>query len=487
MSDGLLEFIADWANASENETLDKEYFFPSSHLRRIVQQNRIVAIGRKGTGKTALANHIANLSNKEVLASGVKLASLDMPSEGGSVFSNFEALSKGWSKVILEAVAEIVLDSLSLTPEAAKAHREALGLLAPRAQSGFVDRVRQIKLNASIFGVELGLGASPQQVAVSLDQHNERLRTFIEENWWTTTRKLIVVFDGLDEGYVQAWQTGQETAYFRTITALIAAAISEKNYFTKLPVRRQVLPVVFIRSDIFDRLHHQQKTAWQMDQGINLSWDDAELEQFCKFRVWQAARQFESAIAEKDALKLVFKTQSGVVETLVGGESRERMTQYVVEYSLGRPRDVVMFMQAAARRALQSPAVRGGRRISKEMLSDARRIYGVFLKKEIDDELHGEYPIVNIMLNRLASYGHARFTVEDFRSVIDSIRTDQILAGDAFNLAERLFDVGFFGHHMADGTRRFAMKDDDIKFEPHLPLIVHPCYAMALNLRVASQ
>lgn len=481
----LLEFIADWANASENEAMDKEYFFSSSHLSRILKHNRIVAIGRKGTGKTALATHIARLDSKSVMSSGVKLASLDLPPADaqGSIFGNFEMLSKGWSKVILEAVAELILENLKLSSAERQNKRRSLGLAEQAAQSGFVDRIRQIKLSASFFGVEVGLNDASDGPQLSIDQHNERLRGFIEENHWSSERKIVVVFDGLDEGYVQAWQSRQEPAYFRTITALIAAAISEKNYFNKLPVRRQILPVVFIRSDIFDRLHHQQKTAWQMDQGISLSWDEVELEQFCKFRIHQAARQFNESMTEKDALKAVFQTQTGVVETLTGAEGKERLTQYVVEYSLGRPRDIVMFMQAAATKALIGATART--KISKQALIDARRLYGTFLKKEIDDELHGEYPIVNIMLNRLAAHGNHRITLEEFQALIATIRTDEILAGDAYNLAERLFDMGFFGHMMGDGSRRFTTNDSDIRFETHLPLVVHPCYALAMNLATA--
>jgi hypothetical protein len=197
----VLRLISEWANAAENEGLDQEYFYPAWHLDRIIQDNRIVVIGRKGAGKTALANHIASLDTADVAASGVKLASLDIPSgpQHESVFGNFEVLAKGWSKVILEAVATLVLDSMELSAKDRQEKEKQAGIVSSSSQGGFIDRIRHIRLNANLLGVDIGFNQPPGTPAPSIDQHNENLRSFIETNFWSSKKKLVVVFDGLDE------------------------------------------------------------------------------------------------------------------------------------------------------------------------------------------------------------------------------------------------------------------------------------------------
>ncbi|MEJ0060553.1 MAG: hypothetical protein WDM79_13700 [Terricaulis sp.] len=409
--------------------------------------------------------------------STIGISSVELPEPGNSTFGSSETLVKFWTNVILRAAVEICLDNLRLPNTQRAAFEKELGL-APTQGRSALDRIRSLKLNASVIGVEVGLHRDSGQAAPSIDARNAALTAFLEEKFYT--KQMFILFDGLDHGYIQSCAEGKQPLYLRVIGALIRASIEIKNHFKDLG--RTILPTVFVRTDIFDQLQVDDRTKWENNQGVRLTWDEDELAAFARHRIHSAAKLNNSRITEKEALTDTFMFAKQKVTDIFGDSRQMPLVDYIVDCSLIRPRDAVTFLQLAATIASKESDNRGKIvKINKAVLEDAKRSFGTFLKKELSEELTGEFPIMNILLNRLSGARQSRLDFSTFCAIVDKAAPGRT-EGDKLQLASRLFDLGFFGQITGNGRAIYALRDDEAFFDEMLPLIVHPCYARALNL-----
>ena len=479
MSSATLKRISEWANASEHEDHESAYFYESSHYREVLDRKKILVIGRKGAGKTALAQQIARTTRSDTIVSGVNISAIDLPDSGrpAQALGSSEVLTKAWKNIILRAAAENCLDHIRATG-ADRAKLEArIGLNHEHKQNN-LGRLKSVRLDAHMLGLEVGLHRPEKNAASSIEDRNALLLDFLAENFFG--KSMYILFDGLDQGYIQSSAENRHSTYLRVIASLIRAAIETKNEFKE--IGRTVLPTVFIRSDIFQQLRADDRNKWADNQGVRLLWEPRELEIFCRHRIHCAAKLNRSKVTEQEALSNVFKYGTQKVIDFSGNDKRLPLTKYIVDFSLNRPRDVVTFLRAAALTALQE-AQRLGRevKIDKNILEESKRNFGLFLKAELSEELAAEFPIMGILLNRLSALKKRTFSYQDFCSIVERTQNGTT-EGDKYKMAARLFDLGFFGQIMGDGETIFSLRNDEAFFDETSLFLVHPCYARALNL-----
>lgn len=482
----ILKRISDWKNAAENEPLDDKYFYSPPWLDEIVSGDRAIILGRKGMGKTAIAQHLAASDTQKAYSVTLSLEALDLPTTGDSakILGDRALLIKAWKYIILRAVCEVFLDNATGSVLQLDELAETLGPSFTKQRNGsIVQRLRKVRLDVGFFGVEVGLRDQQEAHEATIDAKLSAMQDFLEANIYTTAYR--VVFDALDKSWIEACEDKQQSAYLRTVAALISAAIDVNNYFKQLSLPRKILPIVFLRSDIFSQIANAQRAAWEDDHAVRLTWSNQDLREFVKHRILQTARIVDSKATAKDALAQTFSAQAGELIDLHGAERRINFVDFIIEYSLGRPRDVVMYLKAAARSVVAGANYSGSQKINKKVIADCQKDYGRFLRREIHDELGAEYPGIARLLNGLQAGGRSVLSFDEFCNIARERLGTSLTDGDLTLLAERLFELSFFGHQMATGERFFPVRDE-VDFDAALPLAIHPCYAVALNLPITK-
>ncbi|MGE0187542.1 MAG: hypothetical protein AB7Q23_17315 [Hyphomonadaceae bacterium] len=476
----ILTQIADWANGAENETFDSEFFFEPSWLPKVLNGDRILIIGRKGTGKTAIARRAAEGDGTTVCAESVPFEAIDATRFGfhRDEAHEKEVLVRVCRYLILRTVCELFFENSSdatFTP----ALERALGFpLTDYRKKPLSERLRRIRVDVAGFGVDVGLHQASTSPSDVLDDRINRLTEFVEENIFSRTFR--VIFDALDSGWIEACQDGHQARYARKIGALVAAAIDIRNHFKALG--RRIVPLIFTRADIFSQIANAQRTAWEQDCGLHLEWTKQELQDLLLFRILKTARLYDSRCDQKRALEMAFKHQTGELVDFNGRQRRLRLIDYVIDFSIGRPRDVVVYL---AKTAMIVARERGeGARITKEDVMGGLSAYGQFLREEIQDELGGEYPGIRRLLNGIRSTTASTLSFDQFGSIARRTVKEGMSEGELHLLAERLFELGVIGHQLADGSSQYVVRDRTAAFDELLPLRLHPSYSTALSVSV---
>lgn len=472
--------ISAWANGAENEDFDKEYFFEPSWLKRIKSGERILIIGRKGTGKTAIARQLAQ-SDESAFAESVPFDAIDAARFGFAREDAFdrEILTRVCRYLMLRTVCELLLEEdkdggLTSTIE------KSLGVsLLEYRKRPLSERLRKLRIDAMGFGVEVGIqGSAPAATTPGdlLEQRIAQLTTALHGKAYA--RPFRIVFDALDSGWIEACQDNNQARYTRKIGALIAAAIETRNQFKGSGLR--IIPLVFTRADIFSQIVNAQRTAWEQDYGLHLDWTRGELQELLLHRIHQSARFYEGRCDLKRAIEMTFKRRSGDLVDFDGNTRRLQLTDYVIDFSIGRPRDVVVYLAKTATLVLRENRKDG--RITKEDITSGITAYGQFLREEIQDELGGEYPGIRRLLNGMRGATALALSYDRFGEIARKTLKSSMSGGELQLLAERLFELGVIGHQLADGSHQFAVRDPTVTFDELLPLKLHPSYSTALSV-----
>lgn len=476
----VLKRIAAWKNAAENEPLDDQYFYAPAWLERVISGECPIVLGRKGMGKTAIAQHLAAESDTGARATTLTLETLDLPasSKTANLLSDRANLIKAWKYIILRAVCELFLESAEGRNADTQSLARTLGVsVGPQRGASIAERLRRVKVDVGFFGLEVGMKEA-DHAETPLEAKIQAMQDFIESNIFTAAYR--IVFDALDKGWIEACEDKKQGDYLRLITALISAAIDITNYFQQMDLPRKIYPIIFIRSDIFSQIGNAQRAAWEDDRSIRLHWSPKDLKAFARHRILKTARIVDYKIDEKAALSQTFQSQTAELFDLRGAERRINFVDYLIEFSLGRPRDVVMYLKAAAQAVISKPNYNGTQKINKNVLVSCQKDYGRFLRREIHDELGGEYPGIARLMNGLQAGGRDVVSFEEFCHTAKD-RLGIASDNELMLLAERLFELSFFGHVLPDGKRLFPVHDE-IDFDMLLPLAIHPCYAAAMNM-----
>ncbi len=476
-----LAHVSEWTNGAENETFDKEFFFEPSWLPKIMSGERILVIGRKGTGKTAIARYAASGDGQNSCAEAVPFEAIDATRFG---FKREEAheketLVRVCKYLILRTVCELYLDN---APDAAATPdlERALGITFDEyRKKPLSERLRRLRVDVAGFGVEVGLSNNPSSALSPtdvLEARIDQLTEFIGNHIFSRTFR--IVFDALDSGWIESCQDGTQARYARKVGALIAAAIETRNQFKAMG--RKIFPLVFTRADIFSQIMNAQRTAWEQDCGLHLDWPRSELQALLLHRIHRTGQFYEKHCDLKRALEMVFKHQTGEVADFDGKQRRLKLIDYVIDFSIGRPRDVVVYLAKTAELVLREK--RKDARITKEDLMGGLTAYGQFLREEIRDELGGEYPGIRRLLNGFRSATASTLSFDNFGVIARRTLNPDMREGELQLLAERLFELGVVGHQLSDGTQVFSTRDKNAAFDELLPLKLHPSYSTALSV-----
>ncbi len=421
-------------------------------------------VGRRGTGKTAIAKYISEYKHTTIEIHPEVLSPLLFPLPADTLDDPrqrpFRSLVEVFKRTLLD---EVLLEWV----ERKLIDIDKLPIILARE----VKRVREWNFDIRILEF--------------LDSICEPLTSKNESKWlrqigWSKQlgkAMLAVAEDGLFDFTLlidridDSWD-GSDTAVIM-LMALMHACI---NLQTSV---RCVRPLLFIRENVFDRVKQIDKESTRLETCVvSMDWTHELLLEMIERRL-NLPFTTKLPIGGPTWNHFFEKTASQSSESLI------------FEYCQKRPRDILSYCSYAIEHA-QS---RNHTVITIQDIVDARRRFSETRVKDLGDEYSENYPQIAIVLSRFYGLGN-EFTITGIEDFIKKLLIDEEIQAYCSNwiydftqpeqFIGLLYNIGFIGIKTPSSTQFRSLGPSSASPPPvtsQTHIVIHPSYTDALDLR----
>lgn len=421
-------------------------------------------VGRRGTGKTAIAMHLADKRRNALSITPHQFVPSDLrlPLESfrDTRQKPFKSLATAFKLALtLEVVSHWLrkkLTTFNQLPESICRYRNHI------EQHSFDSRL------LTLFEEMLTpLERRNDKEWLKAMQRYDSVRTAMNEleagSTWATT----LLIDRLDE----AW-SGDDAS----VIVLMSLMHASVQLHTECALVR---PLLFLRENIFDRVRAVDNEFARLETATeSLDWSPAQLLELVE-------RRLNASSITKWQLR--GNTWSVFFEPTATGPSYNA----VFDYCQHRPRDVITYLSFAISAALAS----GHNVVTLTDLQSAKQRFSENRFKDLCDEYAENYPQIRLVLERFYGLG-SEFTVNAVDEFIRHLMVDQavqkhcgswlneLAATDRF--VGWLHGLGFVG--LRKGTEvsyrvLSAKSSTGVRLDQDSHIVIHPTFASALNLQ----
>jgi len=318
-------------------------------------------------------------------------------------------------------------------------------------------------LKIEFFGIEVASAAKREHATrppLPLIDRVEALEQIIRERVDDAT--YLVVFDELDEDYKDVMTPSTPHDYSALLTSLFKAVQDVKTVF---PVGQcHILPVVFLRDDIYDVIRDPDKSKWS-DLRIDLEWNNDQIRGLLAFRISRALPSVGARILGfRRAWYAVFVAR-------VRGDLNKEFA-FLTRRTCGRPRDYIRVLQFAAARA----GTRHEELIDVQTLRNVGRDVSRSFRADMQDEIEGVLPEASGFLDVIAQLRSKLFTADQFSNTLSKeVERGRLPAVNAEHVLRVLFHFSAIGNQRSLGSERiFRYLNPDATFSLDEAICIHP-------------
>ncbi|SIS82435.1 P-loop ATPase, Sll1717 family [Neptunomonas antarctica] len=467
MSIQLLEEIEDWKLEAKLEDSER-YFYHTRVVSRILKGQKLYIVGRKGTGKTAISEHLATLKTSGLLP--VKLTFKNFP------FNKlYELQDKGftqpnqyitlWKYVIYSTTCKLMADNPSIELETRQKLKKIFNDDIENALPSAVERWTGLAFDLKILGSGIGFGNTKETIENTNSDWTRRvdiLEKFLYQK--IGSDKYIIMFDELDEDYKDIIEPEKYKQYTELLTSLFKAVQDVRAKFSK----HKFFPIIFIRDDIYEVMQDPDKTKW-LDYKIDLDWDEASIKNMLAFRLSRAVNEHDQVKEFNDIWQQLF--EPGGVK--YGDRQRKSMQpfEYITRSSLLRPRDYVRYLQVCAEYSLEH----GHDKIKPPTVAHSDTAFSNYLRSELEDELHGVIPDIHRILDIFTTLRKQTLRIDEFKQAFDeAVSQDLIKTKDFQFVLQMLFHFSLIGNQPSQKSHQvFRYKNKEARFNMKENIILH--------------
>lgn len=472
-----LEKICAWAQEASREDSNR-YYYGTSELENARNGTAYFIIGRKGTGKTALGEHLLalgagtnpNIYSERLSFRNFPFSELYRLREGasGSPPTASEYIS-AWRYLIYCSICTMLARNRRLDHTLQARLADAFPKNEQEALSAHIMRWTGGGFN---LGQIIGASGSKQvtQSLFSLSQRADALERFIREH--IDDGEYYVVLDSLDddyryEGELAPGQTRSASKdYFILLAGLFKAVEEIATRFSVQKFRAKILPIVLLRDDIFKFVKDPDRRKWK-DITTSIEWDEGKIKALLAHRICRALN--EEVVAFPMAWgKLVDEPTFNHFGT------RADKFEFITKYTLRRPRDYVFYLRSAAQMAV-SRARNQNRQdghLSGQILRDSAAAFATHLREEIEDELGGQVDDPQKLMDCLLDVGKTLFRESEFGSLYSSRGLHERFGFDHIEALNILFELSAVGFVPARKPV-FRYLKRDLKLDSQKTLALH--------------
>ncbi len=479
---------AEYEKSYSPKLLIEGFLDTNGYIRQIIDGNKFLILGTKGSGKSAIGSKLELMSHQELknnLFVSQYYLLKDFPYK---LFSEILPGSEApdsrypnhWEFLLLIAL----LNSYRSEPELFSQGKISsniielltiLGFLPGKSFSEMVNltKTKDFQLNLKI--VQYRSSTEKEEKLISVDKFFQILKN--ECYSIKPEGRHLIVIDGLDDIL-----TRREKQYQSLMALIIAADLMNKKLKSN-DITAKI--VIMCRNDLFDRLSDPNKNKIAQDSSITLNWyqDVRDVKSTNLVRLINL-RAKVSLNKEIDVFKEFFP------DILEGNKPTLKV---LLEYTRHTPRDFIQLINRIQNHTKDDIVTHN------DIWNGINEYSNEYFQREIRDELHGflnrDEDIDKIIL-LLAKIGKTKFF---FNEIEKKIATDEKFQKlDITQAFELLYDCSAIGHfkekgggfslYRRDYSKRkkiftFKYRNPYSLFDKNQQIVVHKGFYKALNLR----
>ena len=481
---------------ADNDDLLLESFEDHEAFQRALARSRFLLVGRKGSGKTAIFKKMLTISRPDYFCFGHTFS--DYPWHHHNLqarvgIPDYDRFTHSWKYLIFLTTAKIVLNHDQSLPHSdtamdamARVERfviDTYGTRDPDVTQIFTPTKRlKLKPHFELDWKILKAGVAPESVPMEelptiVQELNANLLTYIMATL-NPEHEYFICFDQLDLGFDP---TNKDYAD-RLIGLLLAARdinIAARNAWKKFFV------VVFLRDDIYDNLHFEDKNKITENFISLIEWDTPRTDKTLKQLM---EKRFAVLLADSKSEQARWESVFNEQQEMPGHQTKY---QHILDRTYLRPRDMIRFCNStlkAFKVRVQLPAP--GQIFENTDVHEARPDYSHYFVNELDDEIHKHVPRYREYLEVLRGLGTWQFDKAAFSGQFNAT----VEAGDgevAIDTALRqLYEFSVIGFYRPGGRGYggseyvFRYKEPRTKYDPAaVRFRVHPGLIDVLGLK----
>lgn len=425
MTNDLLLAVRDWKLEAYYEDMSR-LFYRFDGFDDILGGKYAFVVGRKGSGKSAIANYIASVQEFDQFVSKIDLS--DFPHDEfdqvlGENAANSSAIISAWRFVLLDAVIEMMAHNENIGGEASR----ILEKIKPRSTES---RLEQSYMSYSGGSIGLGIADNPIISGISAkigtkSKHTDENRfskrmhaieKFIHEH--ADDKKYYILVDHVDTGYDESYnsESMEGKYYWNKVKSLLKAAIKLRQTFLNSKI--QILPIIFIPDDIYEQIKDRDKGKWA-DVKFSLKWRKDALQRMLQFRIGNSCASPKNYENIDTAISAVFDNTEVQLPQKFDNVKSKNIFDYILLRSYMRPRDFISYMKICADSAIrQNP---DKTRIPSWLLLASEQNYSEYMREQVVDEVGQILPDISDILGLFDKLPmHRFFTYQDFDVALKS-------------------------------------------------------------------
>ncbi|MEN8191476.1 MAG: hypothetical protein ABFS12_01585 [Bacteroidota bacterium] len=474
MAESILLNIEDFGTIdAESDKKLLNYFVETKYLERVLEFEKSIIIGRKGSGKTAIYKYIKK--NKENTEG---LLFKDYPwrihdAFKNSIVSEQESFINSWTFLIYIEFLKLVVKNIDEYDKKTKKEIKKIkkwlkknwGTASFDFKNTFSPRKKRFlwSFNPQAFGFSLGsiskVFENKQELSETLTEINKSLKNILTKiNEKGVEYNLI--FDELDLGY----DPFDNTYKTRIIGLLLSAYRSYNEFGDNLRV------YVFIRSDIVKELTFQDKNKIKDNIIQDLNWEPNDEDSNLSLKQLVSRRIKENITSSTDKFN---SNWNSIVDNRNIGRNQKKWN-YIIERTFLRPRDVIKFLNLILEEAKKR--IKKEKKTSSKIVNidiqNSKKSYSEYLYSELSDEVKAKHPNFDNYLEILREIHNVSFSLEDFTIAYEEVSKRLNIDESASEILEIFYNFSVISFYKAGGggyggsTYCFIYKDTDIKFNP---------------------
>lgn len=482
---------------ADNDDILLQAFEDHEAFLDIINLRRHMIIGKKGSGKTAIFKKIITTKRPEYFSYGHTFA--DYPwnyhrEQARIGIPDFDKYTHSWKYLILLSIAKIVLNNDQSLPfddtmeDLLKVESFVVDTYGSRDPdlSQIFSPTKKLKLRP-YFEIDwkmLKAGVSPESVPISdlplIVQEVNAAILHALIRCLNPHHKYFIAFDQLDLGF----ETSSADYSSRLIGLLLASRdinLAAKESGKKLFV------VVFLRDDIYDFLHFEDKNKMTENFVSVIEWDTPRTSKTLKGLM---ERRFSIVLGEKAGEVVPWNQVFHEEREMPGHQTKY---EHMVDRTYLRPRDMIKFTNCALSKYQER--IRGGEsgqdskdKMDNADIHNARVEYSGYFLREIDDEVHRHLPDYDRYLDVLRAIGTWQFDKDAFDTIYMTHRPDPKIS--SLEALEKLYEFSFIGFYRAGGRGfggseyMFKYREGKMRFDPtSIRFRIHPGLIECLGLK----
>lgn len=467
------EIINNWSIEAKKE--NSAYFYNVQEVKIIMNGSKSFVIGRKGSGKTAIAQYLCKIQQDDVFCQ--KLSFKNFPFkflyslENNREYTEPNQYISIWKYLIYSCICKKMISNSNIDSEIQAKLIKLYGDSSIKSLDGLISKWTSTEFGMEIMGTGFNYGRKYKNSDTPWIDAIEILEQVILD--YCDSSYYYIVFDELDEDYKDFQNEVEESQYKCMLTSLFKVVQDIRSIFDD--AQKNIFPVVFLRSDIYVRLTDSDKNKWR-ESVIDLEWDSIQIKRMLAHRLCVALNIPD--VEFDDVWNKVFSNR----QVRMGNNKSRQMPiyDYIERSTEMRPRDFVQYVKECVILSKD----RAEKYVSPKTVKDADENFSEYLKGETVDELFASIPEINEILGLFSTIRKQCFQFATFKQEYNIlVKQKQIPQRDIKWILLTLFDAGVIGNQPTmRGQAIFRFSKKSPRFNFNETMIIHRGLYKALQI-----